>query len=68
MQKLIDFVKSSSISDTSMAMAYKMLTENVGQQEECLLLLFSALYDTNRKLADEVLKLRRAKTPAIIAP
>jgi hypothetical protein len=51
-----------------MAMAYKMLTENVGQQEECLLLLFSALYDTNRKLADEVLKLRRAKTPAIIAP
>ena len=68
MQKLIDFVKSASISDTSMAVAYKMLMENVGQQEECLLLLFSAMYDTNRKLADEVLRLRRAKSSAILSP
>ncbi len=68
MQKLIEFVRVKSISDTSMAMAYKMCQENVDAQEDCLLALFDALYETNRKLADEVLRLRKQGQPLVKAP
>lgn len=65
MQKLIAFVKAKSITDTSMAIAYKMITENLDKQEDCILALFEAIYETNRQLADEVVK-QRAKSPKII--
>lgn len=68
MQTLINYVRAKSLTDTSMAMAYKMLMENVTAQEECLLALFDALYTTNRKLADEVLRQRKAQKGAVITP
>jgi hypothetical protein len=68
MQALIEYVRIKSLTDTSMAMAYKMMMENVDQQEDCLLALFEALYTTNRKLADEVLRQRKAAKTAIVTP
>ena len=67
MQKVIDFIKSKAILDTSMAVAHKMITENVGMQEDCILLLFQTMYETNKKLADEVVRLRRLN-PSIVKP
>lgn len=59
MQKLIDFIKSKSLTDTSMAMSYRMITENLDKQEDCILAVFEAIYETNKKLADELVKARR---------
>lgn len=67
MQKVIDYIKSKSITDTSMAVAHKMIMENLDQQEDCILLLFQSMYETNQKLIQEVLR-ARAKSPVIIAP
>ncbi len=67
MQKVIEFIRTKSIADTSMAMAHKMITENLDQQEECILLLFQSLYETNKMLADEVLKLRANKPKVLLA-
>lgn len=59
MQTIIDYIKSKSLTDSSMAMIYKMLQENVGMQEECILALLQSMYETNRNLGDEILKLRK---------
>jgi hypothetical protein len=67
MQKVIDYIKSKSITDTSMAVAHKMIMENVDRQEDCILLLFQSMYETNQKLIQEVLR-TRAKSPVVIAP
>lgn len=65
MNKLVEFIRTKSLTDTSMAIALKMIEENAGEQETCLLALFQSMYDTNKLLAEEVLKLRR-KAPVII--
>jgi hypothetical protein len=64
MLKLIEFVRSKSLTDTSMAMGLRMIEENAGMQEDCILAIFEAIYISNQKLANEVLKLR-AKSPKI---
>ncbi len=65
MQKVIEYIKTKAITDTSMAMAYKMITENLDKQEDCILALFQSMYETNKMLADEVVK-QRAKAPKVI--
>jgi hypothetical protein len=67
MQTIVDYIKSKAVADTSMAIAVKMLNENIGAQEACILALFQAMYETNKKLADEVLRLR-GKSVKILAP
>ncbi len=62
MQKIIDFIASKSVTDTSMAMALKMIKENVAMQEDCILALFQSMYEANKLLAEEVLKHRSKKT------
>ncbi len=65
MLKLIEFIRIKSITDTSMAMALTMIQENPGQGEECLLALFQSMYETNLKLANEVVRLRDKKTSKV---
>ena len=67
MQKIIAYIQSKAVTDTSMAVAHKMIMENLDQQEDCILLLFQAMYETNQKLIQEVMRVR-AKTPVIVPP
>ncbi len=67
MQTIVDYIRVKSLSDTSMAIALKMIEENPGQQETCILALFQSMYETNRMLANEVLKSRANKPVITIA-
>jgi len=44
----------------------EMLEENPGMTEECLLLMFDAVYETNRQLANALLKVRKAEQGKVI--
>lgn len=65
MQLIIDFIRTKSILDSSQAIALKMIEENIGREEECIYLLFKSMYETNKALAEEVIRLRGEK-PKII--
>jgi len=67
MLKIIAWIESKGLIDTSMAIASKMIRENVGKQEECILALFQAMYDSNKTLAEEVSK-HRTKKSIVLAP
>jgi hypothetical protein len=49
-----------------MAMAHKMIMENVSAQETCILALFQSLYEANQQLAQRLVDLDRRKSPKVI--
>jgi hypothetical protein len=66
MQKIVDFIRGKAVTDTSMALALKMIEENPGMIEECVVLLFDSMYETNKKLVDAVLNYRKATTGKVV--
>ncbi len=69
MQKLIDFITLHKESDPSMAGALKFLESHPENQEEVIVMIFSALYDTNMKLASALIEAKnkeKAQTSRIV--
>lgn len=56
MQKLIDYIKAKSLTDPSMVNIYDLLLQNPGNTEDVLLLAFTAIYESNRKLGESLVK------------
>jgi hypothetical protein len=66
MLKVVEYIQSKAISDPAMATVHKMITENVGATEDCILLLLQTFYEMNQKLMVELLSLKKAAAGKVI--
>lgn len=67
MQKIIDYIASKAVSDNSMATVMRMIRENVGRTEDCLLLAFESLYETNLNLAKALVLAEKTNRKKVVS-